>query len=358
MKKKPTADDAADAKAPKRRRINGKQPFGLPMTLGHSTPSMGWINLAARAGLNSAQARLWQLLQLPPVLMMMCVIANAVEAPSVLCVEYFAGVGAIAQGFVDAGFAALTYDKFHLEPDDADAQQDLNNRSGWMTALCCVMNLDPGGLCWLGTVCSSWVVVSRGSTGRSPAFVLGDQRHFTVQQANIMAIRSALLCMICYVRGIAFILEQPSSSLMLDLPAWRWIERVAGRVQGWGFQQQRTCLGAFGATRPKQVLFTSNREWVTRLYRSSAGLQFPSCEEAGVVRVYIDTHGQKKFVGGDKLKETQEYPKQLGTVVQQVWAEEDVHEFEQHMDAVYNVSHLKTAVQSIDPQWHLADLHL
>ena len=231
MKKKP----AADANTPKRRRITGKKPHGLPMSLGHSEPSMGWISMANRAGFNSAQARLWQLLQLPTVLMMMCVIANAVEAPSVLCVKYFAGVGAIAQGFVDAGFAALTYDKFHLGPADEDAQQDLNDRSGWMTALCWIMNLDPGGLCWLGTVCSSWVVVSRGSTGRSPAFVLGDQRHPSVQQANAMATRSALLCMICYVRGIAFILEQPSSSLMLDLPAWRWIERVAGRVQGWGF---------------------------------------------------------------------------------------------------------------------------
>ena len=93
------------------------------------------------------------------------------------------------------------------------------------------------------------------------------------------------------------------------------------------------------------------------MYRSSAGLQFPSCEEAGVVRVYVNTEGQRKFVGGDKLKETQEYPKELGTVVQQVWAEDDVYEFELHMDAVYNVFDLKTAVESSDPQWHLAELH-
>ena len=315
------------------------------------------VSLAQKAGFSSAEARLWKFLNLPTLLMFLCFVANSVEAPRVMCIEYFAGVGMIAQGFIDQGFAALTYDNFH-KGTLSDPTQDLNSNEGFIAALCWLLHMEPGGLVWLGTVCSSWILMAMGSTGRSISCVLGSQRLSGVQQANMMAIRSAMLALICYVRGTAFF-EQPATSLMLELPCWKFIEQIAEHIDGWTFAKVRTCLGAFGAERPKPVILTGNREWLYRLARSTAGMSFPTCAASGVVReLGAGADGKRRFAGGPALKATQEYPKELGTQVHRMWQEHDMLEYVAHIEATYNPALLRQISESdvLNLRWELAEL--
>ena len=47
----------------------------------------------------------------------------------------------------------------------AQIDRDMNSPSGFITALLFTLAVETGGLVWLGTVCSSWIFLSRGSTG-------------------------------------------------------------------------------------------------------------------------------------------------------------------------------------------------
>ena len=86
-----------------------------------------------------------------------------------------------------------------------------------MCALAMVMQLDAQGLLWLAIVCSSWVWMSRGSTGRSIDYPLGVPCQ-SVDAANKMVARCGMLMIIAIARGAAWALEQPMSSLMVKHP--------------------------------------------------------------------------------------------------------------------------------------------
>ena len=160
-----------------------------------------------------------QLAMIPVSLMILCMATNSIDMPKVYCVELFAGVAAFAGGFTSGGFGALTFDRKH------GSEQDINSWDGWLLVLNFIMNVPPGGLIWLGTVCSTWIVTSRGSTGRSASCVLGSQKYWTVTEANKMAARSALVAFIACIRGVGFVLEQPQTSLMMEMPCWKFLAK-------------------------------------------------------------------------------------------------------------------------------------
>ena len=75
-------------------------------------------------------------------------------------VEVFAGEMAVPKALLAMGKAGasmgLRRDKLH----------NLLQPVGLITLLALVMRLRPGGLLWMAPVCSTWVWVSRGTTGR------------------------------------------------------------------------------------------------------------------------------------------------------------------------------------------------
>ena len=122
--------------------------------------------------------------------------------------EFFAGQCAVTNGFLYYGIAAEAYEyKFD------NVCNDIMSRAGFAYALGMVLRLEPGAAVWFGIVCSTWVWMCRGSTGRSEINVLGTDMG-DVRKANQMVSRVCLLYTVAIAKGIAAFLEQPVTSLM------------------------------------------------------------------------------------------------------------------------------------------------
>lgn len=117
---------------------------------------------------------------------------------------------------------------------------------GFCNALQMVAALQPGTGCLAAPVCGSWVFMtgvqnhgyssvtvfmgfptssyvvlmllipdrSRGSTMRSRSNPMGDRSRPSVHAGNVLTTRTLILLLLCAAKGIWFVLEQPSSSLM------------------------------------------------------------------------------------------------------------------------------------------------
>jgi len=84
---------------------------------------------------------------------------------------------------------------------------------GCTGAWCLVHGLSKCSTPWFGIVCSSWVWMSRSTTGRNGLNVLGNVTESTMN-GNRMVSRVVLLFMLASARGAACFLEQPVTSLM------------------------------------------------------------------------------------------------------------------------------------------------
>ena len=75
-------------------------------------------------------------------------------------IEVFAGEAAVTKALRAMGHTGACMDLRR------DARHNVLQPVGFITLLALVMRLRPRGLLWLAPVCSTWVFMSRGSTGR------------------------------------------------------------------------------------------------------------------------------------------------------------------------------------------------
>lgn len=75
-------------------------------------------------------------------------------------IEVFAGEAAVSKALRAMGYFGATMDLRR------DSLHNVLQPIGMLTLLALVMRLRPQGLLWLAPVCSTWVFMSRGSTGR------------------------------------------------------------------------------------------------------------------------------------------------------------------------------------------------
>eukprot|EP00975_Prorocentrum_lima_P024274 5106971-Prorocentrum_lima.AAC.1 len=71
------------------------------------------------------------------------------------------------------------------------------------------LSIQLGGGSLLAIVCSTWVRVNRGTSGRSRTIPLGRKWLPQVARANRMASRTALLLQALEAMGASWLLEQP-----------------------------------------------------------------------------------------------------------------------------------------------------
>ena len=134
--------------------------------------------------------------------------------------ELFAGVGELSSAFAESGCRSATYDL------SRDANEDMLTTGGWLKALRQVLRLKIGAVLWCGTPCSTWIFLSRGSTGRSTLNPLGRPLVQCVSDANILASRVCLLCIVAFARGASWAMEQPASSLLPLHPRVQLLRRL------------------------------------------------------------------------------------------------------------------------------------
>ena len=228
------------------------------------------------------------------------------------CVDFFSGEQACTNAFAAAGLRAIGYDVLN----DA-VFQDLCGVLGMISALQHVRMLVPGyGLVWLGTVCSTWVFVSRNSTMRTDGNARGDISRRCVRRGNRQAARSALIMALCFSLRLGFCLEHPGSSILFRHPALLCVQRVALAALSGRWHQVSTYMAHFEALHVKKTELLSNESWIHHLERGHPGRRIalaggqPTCTK----RTRAD--GRKQCSGnGAHLKNTQTYTACFGTSV-------------------------------------------
>lgn len=122
--------------------------------------------------------------------------------------ELFSGVGHVHEAFLEKDFAGAVYD-IHRH----SLFEDVLSSEGYLTLVRTVRNVKPGGVTHWATVCSSWIYLSRASSGRSASRPLGFKSVGFVREANKMMARVSLLLVFCTCMHIYFVHEQPVTSL-------------------------------------------------------------------------------------------------------------------------------------------------
>ena len=182
----------------KARRIVGKQ--AVPSVIARRASDVK----AEMIGLRGCQFRRMLRIGLPPWLFGLLFAFRHLSTPATsnICIEWFSGVGSIADAWRTDGFPAATFDILH-DP----IKQDFMSDAGFWNAINLLRGLQPGkGIQCFATVCSTWVWMSRSSTGRRADKPMGD---FTpkVLEANAMVSRMVLMILFGVCRNIAWCSE-------------------------------------------------------------------------------------------------------------------------------------------------------
>ncbi|CAJ1392640.1 unnamed protein product, partial [Effrenium voratum] len=129
-------------------------------------------------------------------------------------VELFSGQAAVSRAEIEEGRTAMAYD-VEYDPE----MMNILGTKGYIHACFQILNLKRGGHLTLAPVCSSWVYLSRGSTGRSRSRPEGSPYSPSAVAGNTMLYRCVILILFASSRGIWWCLEQPRGSLMQFHPA-------------------------------------------------------------------------------------------------------------------------------------------
>ena len=228
-------------------------------------------------------------------------------------VEFFAGEAQVTKNWAAMGLASLDYD---IKNDMK--YQSLNSNWGFIHALQCLRRLRPRrGCAWLGTVCSTWVFMSRASTMRTKLKPQGDVSRRCVVNGNRQASRSALVMAFCYAKACGFVLEQPASSLLWHHPSLLHVQRVAVNVLHSRWNRVSLYMSHYNATHIKKTELLSNESWTHNLSNSHPGERTTSAKKsaadaAPTATLHVRADGRKMCSGTKHLKAAQTYTRELG----------------------------------------------
>ncbi len=236
------------------------------------------------------------------VLRVATMVARAQRCPghtaSFDAVEFFAGQRRICKALRLHGLSAVPFDKFTI-----DNRMDLESSQGFSLALAILLSVKPGGLVWLAPVCSSWVFINRSTSMRSPLLPTGNTALPHVQRGNLQAARCAALIWLAEFLGLAWVVEQPKTSLL------HHSDRFAELLGKIPCHRTAAVLGAFKAATLKPLWLLSNKAWTKELGkpRVPKNHHFTNC-------TYIKKHG--RVTGIPKtLKMSQTYTRRFGRAV-------------------------------------------
>lgn len=228
---------------------------------------------------------------------------------SIDAIEFYAGRRTIQRAFVvHEGMRAAAFDKSY-----ADEAQSFTTDIGFLHSVVLALRLRARGLSFWATVCSTWVFMSRSSTGRDETCPLGSARFQCVQDANLMVARFALLVRMLAAKSCAFGLEQPATSLMAKHPRVVQLSKVRAELLNGEWTQVQTYMAAFGTPIHKPTLLFGSGAWIRGLVRP---LPAGFIKTVDVSKKELNRHGVVGVTGiSDKLKESQGYTDVFGREV-------------------------------------------
>lgn len=139
--------------------------------------------------------------------------------------DLFSGKARVARWAELVGLTSVPLDR------EYGSHLDLCTPLGQAVAICTLLRVRRNGLLMMGPQCSSWIWLSRSRTKRSLANVNGDLQVHTVQEGNQVNSFCGLLVAICTLLGLAWIVEQPGSSLFFHTEIMKAMVRHSNAYQ-------------------------------------------------------------------------------------------------------------------------------
>lgn len=128
--------------------------------------------------------------------------------------EVFAGVGNLSKELLRCGYLGSAFDSEYM------SAHNLLSSYGIKLVIDCLTSIRRGGLLWLGTPCSSFVILCRCQNERCEEnMFLGNVNKLFVQLGNCLAEISSILFLLGYMLGIRTVVEQPGSSCLFRMPS-------------------------------------------------------------------------------------------------------------------------------------------
>ena len=222
--------------------------------------------------------------------------------------EYFAGVKAITRAMIGMGYK---FESFEIQ-DAEDGSQDINTKQGFLRAMVHICKTMHHAHIWVAVVCSTWVFMSKSSTGRH-IHVLGYQDNIGVHYANVMVHRVCLLLELATSINVDWVVEQPRSSTLHEHPRWVLMTK---RMQAVNVPLQRvnTSMGAFRGQTVKSLKFFGTAPWLPNLEVNIA-LAANSSAGRGMFRKEEKPDGTVAISGGSELNASQAYTPEFGLAV-------------------------------------------
>jgi len=251
---------------------------------------------------------------MPPVLVTLLTALHSVfgdlDAPQgqlLSFIELFAGDESISKGLRLLEYWGKSYDL------RKNTNHDFLSPQGFLAAMLSVLRCHRGAVCWSAPPCSTWVWLSRHSTGRSPDNIYGNLNSHYVCSQNALVTRLSLLLQLCNLRGVFYIIEQPHSTIMWQHPD---LKRVLEDKQHPVFRVHMD-LGAWSLDNQKPTTLVGTAPWLPQLERRMTpterlALQLNDARVETAVK-YEDKRGIKRCQGTSALKSTQSYSMNFGS---------------------------------------------
>lgn len=214
--------------------------------------------------------------------------------------EIFSGCANLTLEMLRANFKGCAFDIAYGE------DHNLLTSKGLRMVLDCLGTLKHRALLWLGTKCSSFVVLCRYQSQRYASNQwLGDETRPWVREGNALMEVSSMIYLIAYLAGLLPVLEQPQSSVMSECYTLRSVlDFTASR-------QYITYMGAFNGPSQKPFQLWSPWQRISLLCRRRP--VDISCEDPLVRRHDGQFTGNK-----EQLVKSQAYTKEFGKAVMEL----------------------------------------
>ena len=314
--------DEVQPLAVKRRRLRNKQSTSIPGNMG--MPAQNLKEAARSRGLRPATFQRMVLAGIPMVVLnafvWMEAMAPSRDARKVSCSELFSGIGIISGAWDEHNYETSRFDISHDE-----LFENILSAEGWMTAMRMMRDTHPHGMTSIATVCSSWIYLSRCTTGRSSMRPLGDRSVDFVVDGNCMCARVSILLVLGTCMLLCMLHEQPATSLIPITRYFMWGKDKIKTELASFWAEMFTWLGAFGHDTCKPTQLIGNRRWLLKLQRHLTKAQLADLlPDAGVHHLPCDPATLRPRVkGASGLKSSQAYPADFGRAVRDLWKENE-----------------------------------
>lgn len=232
--------------------------------------------------------------------------------------ELWSGQATVCNAARNRGLAAEPFDKIRI-PGKTDRPgrecEDILHKDGFMKALKLVMRLKPRGLLWQGTQCSSFVFADSSNCKRKRGNVEGDLSYQPVVDGNAMANTAAFFMVLCVMRGVQVVLENPAGSQLFE-----YIRPTTDLIKGLRTQICHRCAyddNPYPRIGPKAYKFLGTSPWIQQVNQKCSCPVPP----AGKLRhqKIMERNAAGGLCGTSVMGASAAYPKLLGEAIVEAW---------------------------------------